>query len=181
MTRDLHLVRHGEATKDESRLTARGRKQAEALAERLRGTGFAAVHHGPSPRAAETASIIAGVLRVPCRVEAAADDYVPHFVPDHDEFFDRFPESERTRGPALAHEAETRFARPGDGPVLVVTHSFLIGWLVRDALDAPPERWLTLNHDNAALTVIRYTTGESPRLIRFNDSGHLSGVHLSQL
>ncbi|MDX3661188.1 histidine phosphatase family protein [Streptomyces sp. ID05-26A] len=181
MTRDLHLVRHGEATKDESRLTARGRKQAEALAERLRGTGFAAVHHGPAPRATETASIIADALRVPCRVEAAADDYVPHFVPDHDEFFDRFPESERTRGPALAHEAETRFARPGDGPVLVVTHSFLIGWLVRDALDAPPERWLTLHHDHAALTVIRYTTGESPRLVRFNDGGHLSGEHLSSL
>ena len=174
MTRDLHLVRHGEATKDGARLTARGRRQAEALAERLRGTGFAAVHHGPAARAAETASIIAGVLRVPCRVESAADDYVPHFVPDHDDFFDRFPESERTRGPALAHEAETRFARPGDGPVLVVTHAFLIGWLVRDALDAPPERWLTLTHDHAALTVIRYTTGESPRLVRFNDGGHLN-------
>jgi probable phosphoglycerate mutase len=174
--RDLHLVRHGEATKDESGLTARGRKQAELLAERLRGIGFAAVHHGPLPRAADTASIIAEVLEVPCRAEAAADDFVPHFVPDHDEFFDRFPESERTRGPALAHEAETRFARPGDGPVLVVTHSFLISWLVRDALDAPPERWLTLNHDNAALTVIRYTTGKPASLIRFNDSGHLASL-----
>lgn len=176
MTRDLHLVRHGEATKDESRLTARGRKQSELLAERLRGTGFAAVHHGPLPRAVETASILAEVLKVPCRAEAAADDFVPHFVPDHDEFFDQFPESERTRGPALAHEAETRFARPGDGPVLVVTHSFLISWLVRDALDAPPERWLSLNHDNAALTVIRYSTGKPPSLIRFNDGGHLTGL-----
>ena len=176
MTRDLHLVRHGEATKDESRLTARGRRQTELLAERLRGIGFAAVHHGPQARAAESALIIAEVLRVPCRAEAAADDYVPHFVPGHDEFFDRFPESERTRGPALAHEAETRFARPGDGPVLVVTHAFLISWLVRDALDAPPERWLSLDHDNAALTVIRYTTGKSPALVRFNDSGHLTGL-----
>ncbi|MEU7476233.1 histidine phosphatase family protein [Lentzea sp. NPDC042327] len=173
MTRDLHLVRHGEATKDETRLTAHGRRQSELLAERLRGTGFAAVHHGPLPRAAETASIIAEVLGVPCRAEAAADDFVPHFVPDHDEFFDRFPESERTRGPALAHEAETRFARPGDGPVLVVTHAFLISWLVRDALDAAPEQWLTLDNDNAALTVIRYTAGRSPRLVRFNDTGHL--------
>ncbi|HEX7305875.1 histidine phosphatase family protein [Lentzea sp.] len=173
MTRDLHLVRHGEAAQDGSRLTARGRGQAEALAERLRDKGFAAVHHGPLPQTAETASIIAAALDVPCRVEAAAGDYVPHFVPGQDGSFDRFPESERTRGPALAHEAETRFARPGDGPVLVVTHSFLIAWLVRDALDAPPERWPALDHDHAALTVIRYTTGEPPRLVRFNDSGHL--------
>ena len=30
-----------------------------------------------------------------------------------------------------------------------VTHNFLIGWLIRDALDAPKWRWIGLNHANA--------------------------------
>ncbi|NEE43221.1 histidine phosphatase family protein, partial [Streptomyces sp. SID8455] len=35
-TRYLHLVRHGEATPDESGLTANGRRQATLLGRRLR-------------------------------------------------------------------------------------------------------------------------------------------------
>jgi broad specificity phosphatase PhoE len=56
---------------------------------------------------------------------------------------------------------------------LVVTHAFLIGWLVRAALDAPPWRWMGLNHDNAALTVIRYRPGLPASLLSFNDTSHL--------
>ncbi|MEU1099316.1 histidine phosphatase family protein, partial [Streptomyces sp. NPDC005877] len=70
-----------------------------------------------------------------------------------------------------------RFARPaeGDGPrhELVVTHNFLIGWLVRAALDAPDWRWQGLNHANAALTVIRYATDRPASVVFFNDMGHL--------
>jgi broad specificity phosphatase PhoE len=42
---------------------------------------------------------------------------------------------------------------------LLVTHNFLVGWLVRHAMDAPKWRWLSLRHCNAALTVIRYVPG----------------------
>ncbi|MFG3699729.1 histidine phosphatase family protein [Micromonospora sp. NPDC047620] len=42
---------------------------------------------------------------------------------------------------------------------MVVTHTFLIAWFVRHALDAPERRWLGFNAHNGGLTVIRYRSG----------------------
>jgi hypothetical protein len=55
-----------------------------------------------------------------------------------------------------------------------VTHGFQVGWFVRDALDAPDWRWLGLNAQNAALTVIRYQAGRPAALVSFNDAAHLT-------
>ncbi len=81
----------------------------------------------------------------------AAGDYVP-YLPSADELppdsaeatlrrLAQFPAQEREGGPALAREALARFTGPvpGDEPrhELVVTHNFLIGWLVRGA----PPHW----------------------------------------
>ncbi|MBK3590008.1 histidine phosphatase family protein, partial [Streptomyces sp. MBT57] len=151
-TRYLHLVRHGEATPDESGLTANGRRQATLLGRRLRDIPFAAVHHGPLPRAEETARLIADELEdVPLHRSPLAGDYVPHLPrreelpPDSADFFLRFLEGtsdeEREHGPALARRALDRFTGPVDGEEdrheLVVTHNFLVAWLVRDAMYAP--------------------------------------------
>ncbi len=189
--RYLFLTRHGEATPDESGLTGNGRRQAVLLGERLRGCGITAVHHGPLARAAQTARLIGGQLDgVPVRACEAAGDYVPH-TPRRDELpaayadsmLERvlaFPAEDRERGPALAREAVARFTGPADGdePVreLVVTHNFLIGWLVRAALDGPGWRWMGLNHANAALTVIRSSPERPPSLLLYNDTAHLPAV-----
>ncbi|WP_399930990.1 histidine phosphatase family protein [Streptomyces kanamyceticus] len=186
--RHLYLARHGEATPDESRLTEGGRRQAVLLGERLRGVSLSAVHHGPLPRAEETARLIAGRLDgVPLHRSDAAGDYIP-YMPCEGELppqsaestlqrLGGFPEEERVGGPALARDALARFTGPAPGTEprheLVVTHNFLIGWLVRDALDAPPWRWLGLNHCNAALTVIRYAPGRPASLLFYNDMRHL--------
>ncbi|MBO1330049.1 histidine phosphatase family protein [Streptomyces sp. VRA16 Mangrove soil] len=187
-TRYLYLTRHGEASEDESELTDAGRHQAALLGERLRGVPLTAVHHGPLPRAAQTARLIGEQLDgVPVRRSAAAGDYLP-YVPAREElppesadallgFLDRFTAQERADGPGLAAAACAEFTGPvpGDAPrhELVVTHNFLTGWLVRAALDAPKWRWLGINHANAALTVIRYAPGRAPALLLFNDTGHL--------
>ncbi|MFD1930786.1 histidine phosphatase family protein [Nonomuraea mangrovi] len=186
--RYLYLARHGEASPDESGLTENGRRQAELLGRRLRGVPFAAVHHSPLQRAADTARLIGEQLggALP-RVSQAAGDYVPYF-PERDElppdsadsllgFLARFPPEERERGPLLAREAMESFTGPVDGAEprheLVVTHNFLIGWLVRAAQDAPAWRWLGLNHCNAALTVIRYAPGRLSSVLVYNDMTHL--------
>ena len=44
---------------------------------------------------------------------------------------------------------------------------------MRDALDAPPTRWLGLNSANTALTVIEYRAGLPPTIVMFNDMSHL--------
>ena len=56
---------------------------------------------------------------------------------------------------------------------LLVTHNFLIGWLVSQAVNGPPWRWLGLNQMNCAVTIIAYQPVLPPSLILFNDAGHL--------
>lgn len=186
--RYLYMTRHGEASSDETALTDNGRRQAVLLGERLRGVPLTAIHHGPLARAEQTAQLVKEQLTgVPLRRSEPAGDYVP-YVPERHELppesadatlahLARFPAEEREQGPGLAKEALARFTGPveGEQPLheLVVTHNFLVGWLVRDALDAPKARWLGLNHANAALTVIRYAPGRRPSLLLFNDTGHL--------
>ncbi|MER6030008.1 histidine phosphatase family protein [Streptomyces sp. NPDC001851] len=187
-TRYLYLVRHGEASPDESGLTEGGRRQATLLGRRLRDIPLTAVHHGPLPRAEQTARLIGDQLRnVPLHVSEVAGDYVPH-VPERDELpkesadlFLRFlagaTAEERERGPALARRALDLFTGPVEGEEerheLVVTHNFLVAWLVRDAMHAPKWRWLGLHHGNAALTVIRYAPGRPASVLVSNDMRHL--------
>jgi probable phosphoglycerate mutase len=106
-------------------------------------------------------------------------DYVP-FVPDpvpeaFAAVFEGTSSAELEEGAKLAETALARFARPASVETheLVITHAFLIAWLVRDALGAPPDRWLGLSQCNAALTVIRYSDERPPALMLFNDMAHL--------
>lgn len=186
--RYLYITRHGEASPDESGLTENGRRQAVLLGRRLRSVPISAIHHGPLPRAAQTASLIGEQLDgVPVRVSDLAGDYIP-YAPEREElppesadyllrFLGLFPAEERERGAALAAEALERLTGPVEGEEtrheLVVTHNFLVGWLVRAAQDAPRWRWLGLNHCNAALTVIRYAPGHLSSVLCYNDMGHL--------
>ncbi|MFD8979574.1 histidine phosphatase family protein [Streptomyces sp. NPDC059564] len=186
--RYLYLARHGEASADESELTDNGRRQAVLLGARLRRSPLSAIHHGPLPRAAQTAHLIGDQLDgVPLRTSELAGDYIP-YLPQREELpsesagamlghLAQFPAEERECGPELAKQALARFAGPVDGDEprheLVVTHNFLIGWLVRAALDAPKWRWMGLNHANAALTVIRYAPGRPASVLFYNDTGHL--------
>ncbi|MBQ0886418.1 histidine phosphatase family protein [Streptomyces sp. RM72] len=188
-TRYLYLARHGEASPDESGLTDAGRRQATLLGRRLRDVPLTAVHHGPLPRAEETARLVTDELEgVTARVAECAGDYVPH-LPERDElpagsadfyldFLAGATEEERRRGPELARQAVRRFTGAvaegdQDRHELVVTHNFLIAWLVRDAMHAPKWRWLGLNHANAALTVIRYAPGRAASVLLSNDMRHL--------
>jgi probable phosphoglycerate mutase len=187
-TRYLYLVRHAEALPDESGLTENGRRQAVLLGQRLRDIPFSAVHHGPLPRAAQTAHLIGDLLKnVPLHISDAAGDCVPD-VPERDQlpansahfllrFLDQVTDEERERGPVLARQALEQFTGPVDGDdarhELVVTHSFLVGWLVRHAMDAPKWRWLGLNHCNAALTVLQYAPDRPSSVLVYNDTRHL--------
>jgi probable phosphoglycerate mutase len=164
------------------------RRQAALLGERLRGVPLAAIHHGPLARAEQTARLVGERLDgVRVQLSEAAGDYIP-YLPAREElppetadamlgFLDQFPAQERKDGPRLAAAAFEEFTGPviGDEPrhELVVTHNFLVGWLVRAALDAPKWRWMGINHANAALTVIRYAPGRPPAILLFNDTGHL--------
>jgi len=186
--RFLYLARHGEATPDESGLTGDGRRQAVLLGERLRGAPLSRIWHGPLPRAEQTARLVGEQLDgVPLVRSEAAGDYLPHLprraeLPPEaaDGILERlavFPAEEIAGGPEAAARALELFTGPveGDEPrhELVVTHNFLIGWLIRAALDAPPWRWIGLHLANTALTVIRYAPDRPAALLFCNDMSHL--------
>jgi probable phosphoglycerate mutase len=182
-TRFLFLTRHGEAAPN-GMLTEAGQRQAVLLGRRLRDVPVTAIHHGPLPRASQTAELIAAQLPgVPVHVDEAAGDFVP-YAPKREEL----PETSgdlllafaRQQPPAdeeLAAEAERRFTGPVPAAEprydVLVTHNFLVGWLVSASQDAPPWRWLTLAHAHAGLTVIRYSPGRPAALVTYNDLSHL--------
>lgn len=185
VTRFLYVVRHGEAVPHDGPLSASGREQARLTGQRLRDLPFSGVWHGPLPRAAQTAELIAASLPgVPVSACDLAGDYLPSnpdpagLPPSYASFVAGFPAAERAEGPKRAAAALERFLRPGgengDEYELVVTHNFLVGWLVSQAMAAPPWRWLGVNQMNCAISVIACQAGLPASLLTFNDAGHLS-------
>jgi probable phosphoglycerate mutase len=194
VARFLYLVRHGKADPHDGPLSQAGERQAQLTGQRLKDVPFRGIYHGPLPRAAQTAAVIAASLPgVPVNACDLAGDYLP-FAPDPGDlppafasFLAGFSAAERAEGPKLAAAALKRFARADgeqdageqdageqqDTHELLVTHNFLIGWLVSQAMGAPPWRWLGLNQMNCGLTVIAYQPGLPAGLISFNDAGHL--------
>jgi serine/threonine-protein phosphatase PGAM5 len=186
---EVYLVRHAEAAGadgDDPGISEHGRSQAKALGQRLAGTRFAAAFHSPRRRAAETAAILFGARpdvptspcepvddRTPVPSAHRRDDYPKRYWP----WLEATPPAERDQDAARLSDAVSQLAAAAgrvadDGPLLVVTHAFVIGWFVRSALDAPIWRWIGLSSANTGLSVIRYTT-DGAALVTFNDTGHL--------
>jgi probable phosphoglycerate mutase len=184
VTHFLYLVRHGAADPHDGPLSPAGAEQARLTGQRLKDVPFAAIYHGPLPRAAQTAALIAANMPgVPVSACDLAGDYLPS-APDPDglpprfaTFLAGFSAAQRAEGAKLAADALERFARPSadraDTYELVVTHNLLIGWLVSQSLDAPPWRWMGVNQMNCAVSIIGYLPGSPAALISFNDAGHL--------
>jgi len=183
----LYLIRHGhadESADDNPSLTAMGRDQASAIGRRLIDIGFDEIVHSSRRRALETASIVELATGGPTpRHSEHADDRTPFphdlsLVPESRRaFFEAVPFDERDEDGRDLDRAIAVLGRvdASDRRTLVVTHNFVIGWFVRDAMGAPPLNWMGLNSANCGLTIVRYEVDRPPRLIAFNDTGHLGG------
>jgi broad specificity phosphatase PhoE len=78
MTHFLYVVRHGEAAPHDGPLSPAGEQQARLTGERLKGAPLSAIYHGPLPRAAQAASLIAAWFPdVPVSASELAGDYLP--------------------------------------------------------------------------------------------------------
>ncbi|MBE1877593.1 histidine phosphatase family protein [Myceligenerans pegani] len=183
-TRYLYIARHG-AADPFGELTDTGREQAGLLGRRLAHLPIGAVWHSPLPRAAESARELAARLPAGTAVAEAAElvDHVPYvpapgeIPPDWVPFFDGYDDGEAAEGNRIAQGLTARFAaapeQTGDLHEVLITHAYQIAWLLRDALGAPPVRWLGLSSANAALTVIEYRPAVPPSIAMFNDMSHL--------
>lgn len=186
MTHYIYLVRHGEQQDaehglDDGPLSPRGRRQAELLADRLSGLPLDAVWHSPLIRASETARAIAERLpAVDPEPSALLFDCVPTGMTDetpsaYEPFFGAVTEAEVEAGRAQMADAVSEFLvrKPGDVHEVLITHNFVIGWIVREVLGAPDWRWMTLNQANCSLTIIAQKPGRPWTLLTHNDLGHL--------
>lgn len=183
--RTVYLVRHG-AADAWGQLTDEGREQSLLIGQRLARLPIDAVWHSPLPRAVDSARIIAA--QMPCvLVDEAAElvDHVP-FVPEREDlspswggFFDGYDQRDADAGRRTADSLAARFGTPNgrtQRPTheVAVTHDYPIAWMVRDALGAPPARWMSLaGAANTGLTVIELNDGEPPGVIMVNDMSHL--------
>ena len=186
MTRYLYLVRHGEHQDAEhgladGPLSPRGRRQASLLADRLSGIPLDAVWHSPLRRAAETARIVAERLpSVSPEPSSLLFDCVPTGMTAEtpaafEPFFGAVTEEEIDAGRAQLADATGEFLARKQGAVheLLITHNVVIAWFVREVLQAPEWRWMTLNQANCGLTVLAQKPGRPWTLVTHNDLAHL--------
>jgi probable phosphoglycerate mutase len=180
------LVRHGEQQDAEfglpdGPLSEKGKAQAEAIGARLASVPFTGAWHSPLQRATDTAKIIEkqlgsvkskpSNLLFDCYPSGPTSDMPHAFEP----FFGGVTEDQIEAGEAQMTDAVSEFLAParGDRHDLLITHNFVIGWFVREVLDAPPWRWLGINQANCGLTIIRVRSAKPPVLVTHNDLGHL--------
>lgn len=186
MTHYIYLVRHGEHRDaefglEDGPLSAKGQRQAAAIADRLSGVEFDAVWHSPLERASETARYVAERLpAVDPQPHALLFDCVPTGMTEEtpgafEPFFGSYSEAEIEAGRAQMADAVGEFLvrKNEDAHELLITHNFVISWFVREVLETPEWRWMTLNQAHCGLTVIAQKPGRPWTLLTHNDLGHL--------
>jgi serine/threonine-protein phosphatase PGAM5 len=186
VTHYIYLVRHGEHLDAEhgladGPLSPRGQRQAAALADRLSGVPLDVVRHSPLQRAEQTALAVAE--RLPAVAPTPTSllfDCVPTGMTEqtpsaYEPFFGSVTEAEVEAGRAQMADATAEFLtrRSGEVHELLITHNFVIGWFVREVLQAPEWRWMTLNQAHCGLTVIAQKPGRPWTLVTHNDLSHL--------
>ncbi|WBB69196.1 histidine phosphatase family protein [Micromonospora sp. WMMD812] len=185
----LYLIRHGEQDRasdhaPDGGLSQLGLEQADRLGRRLRRVPFAAIHHSPLARAAQTADVVVAHLpQVPRHDCDFVADRTP--VPSAGQrarypdrwhaWLDGVPDDERDEDAVALQAAVEHFGVTGeeDRYELLITHNFVIGWFVRHMLDGPAWRWIGLNQANCAITIVQWEPDRPPTLVSFNDTGHL--------
>lgn len=186
MTHYIYLVRHGEHQDAEhglvdGPLSPRGRRQAALLADRISGVPFDAVWHSPLERASQTAAAVAermpsvspqpSALLFDCVPTGMTEDTPAVFEP----FFGAVTEAELEAGRAQMADAVNAFLvrKSVESHVLLITHNVVISWFVREVLQMPEWRWMTLNQAHCGLSVIAQRQGRPWTLLTHNDLAHL--------
>lgn len=179
------LIRHGQADGhdgDDPGLSPLGVRQVRMLAARLEGHGITEVLHGPRRRAQQTAETIAQQLARPHRPTDMLEDRTPFpspqrwdDYPQHRwDFLRDVPEPERDEDGAALNAAWERLSTSsGEGAVVAITHGFVVGSFVGQALGAPSAAWMKLPIDNASITDLRARPTGEWSVAGLNDVGHL--------
>lgn len=179
------LVRHaahelGEGTlpgrKPGVRLNDEGRRQAAALADRLRRVPIDAVHTSPVQRVKETAEVTADRLGLPLVVSDALSEI---------DYGDWTGESFDALGPVERWHAWNAFrsgTRVPGGELMLTAQSRIVGEMIRLAEERPGARLALFSHGDPIRAAIAYWLGVPLDLfLRIRISlASVSVVHLSE-
>ena len=92
----------------------------------------------------------------------------------YEPFFGSYTEAEMDAGRAQMGDAVAEFlVRKPAAHELLITHNSVIAWFVREVLDAPDWRWMTINQAHCGLTVLAQRKGRPWALVTHNDLAHL--------
>ena len=177
----------------DSPLTPRGRRQAEAIADRLSGTEFAALYSSDLGRAVQTAEAIASRCKTELRLEEGLRERNMGIFQGltRAEMHERFPQEwsdyERIGFRYVIPEGESAEQRlnrsvrvlteiaeyhPGD-QVIIVTHGgFLMGFFEFVLGITPGNSW-RFKRRNASYNAFEYSDGKWS-LETWNDTSHLA-------
>ena len=192
----LYLIRHGETALNAARvlqpadtpLSARGERQAQALARRLADAGLLALVSSPLPRAWRTALAVAAATSLPIDEDARLqernfgalrgrpydtlgfDPLLMAAAPPGGESAAAF--SERA---AAAFELLRRLCDDHAGPVAAVSHGLVIQQILQAHAPPAPGVWLPERVGNASLTLIEFD-GPAPRATLVGCTAHLDAA-----
>lgn len=186
MGHTLVLVRHGQQLDAEhgvadSHLSDRGVRQSQLLGERLRLASPTRIWHSPFDRAADTAAILSTLMpdvaveATPLLIDCVPSGPSPEMPSVYNAFFKSVTNAEIEAGRAQMFDAVSEFLAPGvrGQTDVLVTHNSVVAWFVREVLDAPDWRWLTLGQHHCGITVVHQKAGRSWSLVTHNDVAHL--------
>jgi broad specificity phosphatase PhoE len=176
-------------------LSPLGQRQAEAVGERLRGAGLAAVYASPLKRAHQTAEAIAAR-------QGLAVQFDPDLAEIHHGAWEGMTESDVAHhyGPLLTlwrtrrarvqmpngehyYDCKRRSLRAverivGAHPgvtVAIVSHDVVVKCIIADVLGLPDDYVTRLHIDNTSINIIEYR-GMDALVTRVNDAAHLEGI-----
>lgn len=200
----LILIRHGESEANtqgiyqgqtyDTNLTALGKKQAQAAAEKVQQLPVARVFTSPLKRTFQTAQIIAREIRVPViqDIRLLEIDHGDWGGQTKEKVAEMYPNLVKKwvqnptqvvmpRGENLAEVQKrvmslvAQWRREGrDRSLAVVSHDVTLRVLISHVLGLPLNAIWNFRLDNGALTTINLAG--KPGLSTLNDNGHLAGV-----
>jgi len=140
---------------------------------------------GPRLRARSTAETIAERIGMTAETVAFLDDRTPFpsahrwgdYAAQRHDWLKDTPAQERDEdGTAIAAAWRDISDMVGDGvpgALLVVTHAFVVGGFIAEALRAAPDAWMRLPIDNTGVTEFQRRPFGEIAVMRVNDTAHL--------
>jgi len=200
----LYLIRHGETEFNregriqghaDSPLTSLGRRQAQAIAERLSTESFNAIYSSDLGRAYHTAEAIAAPHNLPINstpllrenafgiIQGLTQAEIDERYPADQHEWRRNPLTMRPPGAETREEVLNRCAEflteipnchtDGD-KVLIVSHGGSLRGLIITACSLPIEFYRAIHLSNASLSML--TLGNHPAIWLLNDTCHLQNI-----